>query len=299
MISPGKTPAPPQAARRPVFRFAPSPNGLLHVGHAYSALLNARIAEAASGAVLLRLEDTDVTRCTTEFAKAIEDDLVWLGLKFDAAPRRQSEHWGDYAEAIGTLDAMGLVFPCACTRGQMARRDLASRDPDGAPLHRGRCTPQSRAGEPIALRLDIALATQRGGARVSWMEYEEGEKGRRIEADPTEWGDVVLRGKERPATYHLAVVVDDAIQGVTDIVRGRDLYASTSIHRLLQTLLGQDAPRYRHHRLVRDAEGAKMSKSAQSLALRTLRERGVSADEIRAALGFDDRARSALAFEIS
>jgi glutamyl-Q tRNA(Asp) synthetase len=278
----------------PVLRYAPTPNGRLHLGHAYSALCNARWAETLHGRLLLRIEDTDPTRCKPEFEAAIVDDLAWLGIVFDGPRRRQSEHLKDYTEALAKLEARGLVFPCFCTRGQIAQGSVGAHDPDGAPLHRGGCVAMSAretrerlaAGEPAALRLDIARACDLVRAPLAWREYDEGAEERRVEAEPEAWGDIVLRGKQRSATYHLAVVVDDHLQEVSDVVRGRDLFPSTSVHRLLQELLGYPAPRYRHHRLVRDAAGAKMSKSASSKPLASLRAEGLSASDLRAALGF-------------
>jgi glutamyl-Q tRNA(Asp) synthetase len=277
-----------------VFRFAPTPNGRLHLGHAYSALCNEKAARAASGSLLLRIEDTDPTRCTREYEDAIRADLAWLGIKFDGEPRRQSEHISDYARALDALAARGLVYPCLCTRGQIALASRGVRDPDGAPLHRGGCVAvgpdetraRLAAGEPVALRLDLARAIRLVSAPPYWLEFGEGGDERRVEADPWAWGDIVLRGKARPASYHLAVVVDDALQQVSDVMRGRDLFPSTSVHRLLQVLLDLPAPRYRHHRLIHDPDGAKMSKSAGSRPLAALRDEGVSALEIRAALGF-------------
>jgi glutamyl-Q tRNA(Asp) synthetase len=276
----------------PVLRFAPTPNGRLHLGHAYSALLNERMAHRLGGRLLLRIEDTDPTRSRPEFEQAIADDLAWLGIVFESPVRRQSDHLDDYARALARLQA--LVYPCFCTRSQIAAASGGARDPDGAPLHRGRCVAVSAeetqrrltSGEPAALRLDHALARALAPETLDWSEFGEGDSEVRIPARAVLWGDVALRGKERPATYHLAVVVDDAIQGVTDVVRGRDLYASTAIHRLLQALLGLPAPRYRHHRLALDAEGAKMAKSAASTPLAAIRAQGVSAADVRASLGF-------------
>ena len=286
----------------PVLRFAPTPNGRLHLGHAYSALCNQRWTEALKGRLLLRIEDTDPTRCKPEFEASILDDLAWLGIVFDGPPRRQSEHPVDYADALAKLEARGLVYPCFCTRGQIARASAGGRDPDGAPLHRGGCVAVSAretrerlaAGEPAALRLDVARALACVQAPLFWREYGEGAEERRVEAAPEAWGDIVLRGKGRPATYHLAVVVDDRLQQVSDVVRGRDLFASTSAHRLLQELLGYGAPRYRHHRLVLDVTGAKMSKSASSRPLAALRAGGLSASVLRASLGFGPPAEGGL-----
>jgi glutamyl-Q tRNA(Asp) synthetase len=282
-------------ARTPIHRFAPTPNGRLHLGHAYSALCNAAFARRAGGKLLLRIEDIDPVRCKREYEDAILEDMAWLGIEFDGAVRRQSEHFEDYYKALASLQARDLLYPCFCTRGEIALANPGARDPDGAPLHAGACVAvgarerQARlaAGEPAALRLDMARALRSVPVKLDWREFGEGFDERRVEATPESWGDVVLRGKGRPAAYHLAVVVDDALQSVSEIVRGRDLFASTSVHRLLQALLGLEAPVYRHHRLVLDAAGKKMSKSASSPPLAVLRAAGVSAGEVRAALGFE------------
>jgi glutamyl-Q tRNA(Asp) synthetase len=281
-------------AAPPTFRFAPTPNGALHLGHAYSALMNARLARQTGGRLLLRIEDTDTTRCKREFEIAMREDLAWLGIEFFGEPRRQSEHLDDYARALDALAARGLVYPCYCGRAEIARANGDRRDPDGAPLHRGRCSAisaneiarrRSAGGRP-ALRLDAARAQSIAGEILTWREFGEGAEETTVAADPQAWGDVVLRGRDRPANYHLAVVVDDALQAVSDVVRGRDLYAATSVHRLLQAALGLPAPRYRHHRLALDASGEKMSKSAASRPLSALREAGYSPLEVIAALGF-------------
>ena len=279
----------------PVFRFAPSPNGYLHLGHALSALLNADRAKAAGGRLLLRIEDIDETRCRPEFEAAIYEDMAWLGIAWEQPVRRQSEHYGDYRRArpAGSLGA-GL------SQLREPRRDrppAAGYDPDGAPLYPGRHNTiigaderrrRSDAGEPFALRLDMAAALARTGA-LTWEETSAGPAGETgsIAADPAAWGDVILARKETPTSYHLAVVVDDAAQGVTDVVRGRDLFPATSVHRLLQALLGLPAPRYHHHHLILDAEGAKLSKSTSATGLRELRGRGATAADIRKAVGLD------------
>src|SRR5665213_853849 len=247
----------------PVFRFAPSPNGYLHLGHALSALLNADMAKVAGGRLLLRIEDIDVARCRPEYETAICEDLAWLGLAWEQPVWRQSEHFGDYRAALAKLEAMGLIYPSFESRAEIAalvvRRERDGtwpRDPDGAPLYSGEAKSLSaaeragrmRAGEPYALRLDMAAALARTGA-LGWEENGAGT----VAADPAQWGDVILARKDAPASYHLAVTINDAAQGVTDVVRGQDLFQATSVHRLLQTLLGLAAPRYRHHRLVLDA----------------------------------------------
>jgi glutamyl-Q tRNA(Asp) synthetase len=293
-------------ATAPVLRFAPSPNGALHLGHAYSALMNDRIAVETDGRVLLRIEDLDRTRCKPQFEAAIVDDLAWLGLRFPA-PRRQSEHGDDYAAALARLDRRGLVYPCFCSRSESARVSNGQRDPDGASLYPGTCRALSPAeacdrmarGDKAAFRLDMRRAIDAGPACLCWTEYGEGAVSSQPLAAPEVWGDVVLRGRDLAASYHLAVVVDDALQGVTDVVRGRDLLAATAVHRLLQALLGLPAPRYRHHRLVLDRSGAKLSKSRQSWSLAELRGTDLSPGEVRAALGFGAGAGGGLAVEFS
>jgi glutamyl-Q tRNA(Asp) synthetase len=287
----------------PVFRFAPSPNGYLHLGHALSALLNADMARAAAGRLLLRIEDIDEMRCRPKYEVAIYEDLAWLGLAWERPVRRQSEHYGDYRAALARLDAMGLVYPSFESRAEIARlvaeREAKSpwpRDPDGAPLYPGDArtlVPAERArrlaaGTPHALRLDMAAALTCVGA-LTWQETGAGPAGETgtIAADPAAWGDVILARKDTPTSYHLAVVVDDAAQNVTDVVRGRDLFHSTSVHRLLQALLGWPAPRYRHHHLILDAEGHKLSKSTLATGLRELRARGAAAADIRKLVGLD------------
>ena len=269
-----------------VFRFAPSPNGYLHLGHAYSALLNADLARASGGRLLLRIEDIDETRCRPEYEAAIYEDLRWLGLAWEEPARRQSAHYADYRAALDELDALGLIYPAFESRAEVART-AAGRDPDGTPLYNGagkslsaaerRC--RIDAGEPYALRLDMAAALARTGS-LTWD-----EAGSAVAADPAAWGDVILARKETPTSYHLSVVVDDAAQAVTDVVRGQDLYHSTSVHRVLQALLGLPAPRYRHHRLILDADGKKLSKSTQATGLRELRAQGKTSVDIRNMVG--------------
>jgi glutamyl-Q tRNA(Asp) synthetase len=287
----------------PVFRFAPSPNGTLHLGHALSALVNADRARASGGRLLLRIEDIDETRCRPEYEAAIHEDLAWLGLAWEQPVRRQSEHYGDYRAALAKLEGMGLIYPSFESRAeiaaQVAEREAKSlwpRDPDGAPLYPGAAktmAPAVRArrmaaGAPYALRLDMAAALARTGS-LTWEETGAGPSGETgtIPANPAAWGDVILARKETPTSYHLAVVVDDAAQGVTEVVRGRDLFHATSVHRLLQALLGWPAPRYHHHRLILDADGNKLSKSTFATGLRELRARGASTAAIRKAVGLD------------
>jgi glutamyl-Q tRNA(Asp) synthetase len=287
----------------PVFRFAPSPNGYLHLGHAFSAMLNSDLAHQSGGRFLLRIEDIDPARCRREFEHAIDDDLTWLGLSWEKPARRQSEHFTGYRAALEKLVALGLVYPAFESRAEIAgliRLKEADapwpRDPDGAPLYPGTAralSPEERAqllqsGAPYALRLDVAEACARVG-QLNWIERGEGPNGASgaVAANPAAWGDVIIARKETPTSYHLAVVVDDALQGVTEVVRGQDLFWSTSVHRLLQQLLGLPQPAYRHHRLIRDAAGQKLSKSTEATGLRELRAAGVSPAEVRRRVGLD------------
>ncbi len=285
----------------PVFRFAPSPNGYLHLGHAFSALLNFDLARRTGGRFLLRIEDIDTARCRPEFEAAIHDDLAWLGLVWETPVRRQSEHLAEYRAALEKLAGQGLVYPGFESRAGIAKlvaeREAAApwpRDPDGAPLYPGSAkllSPDQRArltesGAPYALRLDMAAACARAGA-VSWIELGEGPDGEggAVAARPDAWGDVILARKEMPTSYHLSVVIDDALQGVTEVVRGHDLFWSTSVHRLLQSLLGLPQPAYRHHRLILDGAGRKLSKSTRATGLRELRAAGAAPADIRRLLG--------------
>jgi glutamyl-Q tRNA(Asp) synthetase len=280
-----------------VFRFAPSPNGHLHLGHALSALLNFEMARAAGGRFLLRIEDIDAARCRPEYEQAIYDDLAWLGIAWEEPVRRQSAHLDDYRAALVRLG--GLVYPSFESRGEIARLVAERgkswpRDPDGAPLYPGdaRSLPDAErkrrieAGEPYALRLDMAAAIARTRP-LTWTETGAGPNGETgmIPAAPQLWGDVVLARKETPTSYHLSVVVDDALQGVTDVVRGQDLFWATGVHRLLQALFDLPGPCYHHHRLILDAAGQKLSKSTRATALRALRDDGASAADIRRMLG--------------
>ena len=287
----------------PVFRFAPSPNGYLHLGHALSALLNADMARAAGGKLLLRIEDIDASRCRPEYEAAIYDDLSWLGIRWEEPVLRQSENYDKYRSALARLQTMGLIYPSFESRTEitrlMAERDARGRwprDPDGAPLYPGSAKNMPAAerqrridsGEPYALRLDMPAAMART-KNLTWMETGTGPAGESgtITADPAIWGDVILARKETPTSYHLSVVVDDAAQQVTDVVRGEDLFHATAVHRLLQALLELPRPRYHHHRLVLDADGRKLSKSTQSTGLRELRARGKSPNDIRRMVRLD------------
>ncbi|MDJ0448597.1 tRNA glutamyl-Q(34) synthetase GluQRS [Methylocystis sp. JR02] len=296
-------------SERRVFRFAPSPNGYLHLGHAYSALLNFTLARGCGGRFLLRLEDIDLGRARPAFEAAIHEDLAWLGLEWERPVRRQSEHFEDYAAALESLGAMGLLYACDCKRSDIGRFAAAHsdwpRDPDGAPLYPGTCRdkPRRPAREVLAeggsaLRLDMRKAAALAGEGLFWRErcapgrapdstVPDAEEGFSLmRADPAQWGDVALARKDTPASYHIAVVVDDALQGVTDVVRGRDLFFATSLHRLLQKLLRLPEPRYFHHELILDDAGEKLAKSRSSTTLRALRDAGVSAAEVRRKLGF-------------
>ncbi|WP_354181452.1 tRNA glutamyl-Q(34) synthetase GluQRS [Bradyrhizobium sp. LA6.1] len=285
----------------PVFRFAPSPNGLLHLGHAYSALLNFDRARETGGRLLLRVEDIDATRCRPEYETAIYDDLAWLGIAWETPVRRQSEHLAVYRAALEKLSALGLVYPAFESRAEIARlvaaREAAGpwpRDPDGAPLYPGDARSLSAgerdrliaSGVPYALRLDMAAACRRV-AGLTWNELGEGPDGERgiVAARPESWGDVILARKETPTSYHLSVVVDDALQGISEVVRGQDLFHATSVHRLLQVLLDLPEPAYRHHALILDEAGGKLSKSDRSTGLRELRAAGATPAGIRRLVG--------------
>jgi glutamyl-Q tRNA(Asp) synthetase len=289
----------------PVFRFAPSPNGELHLGHAYSALLNRRMAAASGGRLLLRIEDIDTERCTPGFEEGIYRDLAWLGLAWETPVRRQSEHFGEYAAALERLVRDELVYPAFMSRGEVRDRIAAMerrgrlwpRDPDGVPLYPGadRSLPASErrrrmaAGEPFAWRLDCAAALSRLGRKLHWNELAGQDIGHagETEARPQDWGDVVLARRDIPTSYHLSVVLDDALQGVSHVVRGRDLHAATGVQRLLQELLGLPAPLYHHHRLIPGPDGRKLSKSLGDSGLRALREAGLSSGDVRRRLGLD------------
>ncbi|MCP4330250.1 MAG: tRNA glutamyl-Q(34) synthetase GluQRS [Alphaproteobacteria bacterium] len=269
-------------------RFAPSPTGHLHLGHAYSALFAWRAARESGGRFLLRIEDIDRGRCRTEFDDAIVEDLAWLGLDWDGPVRRQSAHFTDYRAALDALITAGLLYPCFCTRKDIQREiatiGAAPHGPDG-PTYPGTCrelAPDERAarmetGAAYALRLDMAAAAAAAGP-LTWTDREAGE----VTAKPGAFGDVVLARKDTPTSYHLSVTVDDAVQNVTLVTRGCDLMPSTHIHRLLQALLGLPTPDYHHHPLITDAEGRRFAKRDRPPTLRDLRENGVTADEAAA-----------------
>jgi glutamyl-Q tRNA(Asp) synthetase len=272
-----------------VTRFAPSPTGYLHLGHVRSALEGWRAARGDGGRFLLRLEDIDKTRCRDDYAAAILEDLVWLGLSWDGPVRRQSEHLDDYRQALDRLEAMAVLYPCFCTRreirDEIARAGAAPHARSGPP-YPGTCrglgsrqrAEKQRSGIDYALRLDLARALALTGA-IEWVEEEEDGPHRKL-AEPALLGNVVLARKDAPTSYHLAVTVDDAIQGVTLVTRGEDLSTATHVHRVLQALLGLPTPRYRHHDLLTDATGRRLSKRDRALTIRSMRESGISPAEV-------------------
>ena len=274
-----------------VTRFAPSPTGRLHLGHAYSALFAAAAARDGGGRFLLRIEDIDASRAKPEFERTILEDLAWLGLEWETPVRRQSEHMADYERAAGCLKALGVVYPCFCTRAEIRaeveRSAGAPHGPDG-PLYPGTCkrlddgerNARVDAGETFALRLDSDRAARIAGP-ISWTDVEAGER----PADAASHGDVVVARKDVPTSYHLAVTVDDALQGVTLVTRGLDLMPATHVHRLLRALLDLPEPRYRHHRLITDGAGRRLATRNDATALRTLRERGAAPGDIRKMVG--------------
>jgi len=285
------------------FRFAPSPNGELHLGHAYSALLNQQLARAAGGRLLLRIEDIDTTRCTPEFEAGIFRDLEWLGLEWERPVRRQAEHFADYQLVLDRLIREELVYPAFMSRGEIRAYIADSesrgrdwpRDPDGVPLYPAAdktlsVSERSRriaSDAPFAWRLDVDAALARVGTGLSWREFtdETLSATQAIEARPQDWGDVILARRDIPTSYHLAVVTDDALQGISHVVRGRDLCSATGIQRLLQELLGLGQPDYFHHRLVLGPDGRKLSKSFGDTGLAALRQAGASPEDVRRLVG--------------
>lgn len=284
----------------PVFRLAPSPNGKLHLGHAYSALLNSQLARTLGGKLLLRIEDIDLARSRPRFIAQIIDDLRWLGVEWHGPIRLQSEHFADYRATAKRLAAGGLLYKCFASRAEIeiAAGSSPARDPDGAVLYPGlwrgadpaNTAGRATAGLPYAWRLDMAraLATLSGPLDFSAFEDSGGLLLRSVPAFPEQWGDAVIVRKDTPASYHLAVVHDDALQGVTHVVRGADLEAATSLHRLLQTLLGLPAPIYCHHRLLPGPDGRKLSKSFNDISLEQLRRGGATPADIRRLTGLPE-----------
>ncbi len=273
-----------------VTRFAPSPTGHLHLGHAFSALYAYESAHRADGAMILRIEDIDQGRCRPEYETAILEDLAWLGIGWREPVRRQSEHFDDYAAALDKLDARGLLYPCFCSRADI-RREVADsprapHGPDG-PLYPGTCRDLSTdkaarrraSGEQFALRLNVGKA--RG--EIEPLSFHDAFRGL-VRADPGKFGDIVLARKDTPTSYHLAVTVDDHLQGVTLVTRGEDLFEATHVHRLLQALLGYATPDYAHHRLLTSAEGKRLATRDGATSLRYLRKAGHSAEDVIAML---------------
>ena len=288
---------------RPTFRFAPSPNGELHIGHALSALTGWHWAQRLGGRFLLRIEDIDVARARDHYIDQIFEDLAWIGLDWETPVRRQSAHFPAYRAQADRLAANGLLYPCFATRKEIAAAiaDRANHptDPDGAPLYPGQHKALSRDdivarqgdGQPFALRLDMDRALTEalritGGAPITYCALADDGSPSEVIARPERWGDAVIVRKDVPASYHLAVVTDDADQGISHVTRGRDLEAATDLHRLLQILLDLPAPCYHHHRLLLDDRGAKFAKRDGATSLHTLREQGLSRDAVRAMAGF-------------
>lgn len=286
-----------------ITRFAPSPNGWLHLGHAYSAIFASDTAKTLGGRFLLRIEDIDLGRCRPEYLQGIYDDLEWLGLTWEEPVRRQSEHFASYEAALKKLRDMGLAYPCFATRKEINDAIETSGigharwpvDPDGAPLYPGlyKDLPSAELnrlmweGRTYAWRLDMEKALTKAeeinGGPISFIEEGQGPRGQsgRLPIEPLRFGDVIIARKDVPTSYHLAVTVDDAIQNVTVVTRGQDLFPATYVHRLLQILLGLPEPRYRHHALIRDETGRRLSKTAKDKALCELRLSGTTVNEIR------------------
>ena len=292
---------------RETTRFAPSPNGWLHLGHAYSAIFASTVARELNGRLLLRIEDIDVGRCRQEYVDAIYEDLTWLGLSWETPVRRQSEHFADYEAALKRLRDMGLVYPCFATRKEIYDAIETSgighsrwpTDPDGAPIYPGlyKDLPPSELnrlmweGRTYAWRIDmekaLAEAEAKAGGPITFLEENGGPRGQKglLPINPMRFGDVIIARKDVPTSYHLAVTLDDAIQNVTVVTRGQDLFPSTYIHRMLQVLLDLPEPRYRHHSLIRDENGRRLSKSAKDMGLRELRKAGHTPTDIRRLVG--------------
>lgn len=286
---------------KPVFRFAPSPNGHLHLGHAYSALLNQKLAREAGGKLLLRIEDIDTTRCTPELEAQMLRDLEWIGFEWDEEPRRQSQHFDEYTQALEKLAKLDLIYPSALSRGEIKKIIQAKRetgedwpnDPDGSPLYPGeerdfdntqRLT-LIRSAQDYALRLNMKSACKNVTSQLNWTELGTGQK-ETITANPLLWGDIIIARKAMPISYFLCCTYDDGIQNISHIVRGKDLYHSTSVHVLLSEIFGFQRPVYHHHDLILDDNNQKLSKSKKHPSLKDLKASGITADQIRADLGF-------------
>jgi glutamyl-Q tRNA(Asp) synthetase len=286
-------------------RFAPSPNGDLHLGHALSAITGYELARSQGGRFLLRVEDIDLERSSKEYVSRIFDDLHWLGLQWEEPVLHQSSRFGAYRAATAVLLDHDLLYPCIATRGDIEAAVATARswgsDPDGAPLYPGlyrNVTAKEgfhriEAGQPYCLRINMdraleAAASILDGEPLTFCEWngESATNPTVVAADPGRWGDAVIVRKDTPASYHLAVVLDDAAQGITVVTRGRDLYAATDLHRLLQVLLGLPAPVYHHHRLILDRTGRKLSKTLRDTTLRTLRAEGATPADIHRLIGF-------------
>jgi glutamyl-Q tRNA(Asp) synthetase len=285
-------------AGRRAFRFAPSPNGALHLGHALSALTSFDMAAAMGGRFLVRIEDIDTVRCRPHLIEAALADLAWLGLDWERPVLRQSEHFDAYAAAARRLEAMGLLYPCFASRTEIAAASSPGAvDPDGAPIYPGlwratapEAVERNKArGEPFALRLDMGraldAARSMSATPLTFTTFDTDGSYHVRSVQPERWGDAVIVRKDTPSSYHLAVVVDDARQGITHVTRGLDLLAATDLHRLLQVLLGLPEPLYHHHRLIMDETGRKLAKSAGDTALAELRARGWTPARIRGHLG--------------
>ena len=282
---------------QPTFRFAPSPNGRLHLGHAYSALLNFELARRLDGRFLVRIEDIDPARSRPELVADIIEDLTWLGLVWEQPVRRQSEHFDDYRKPAGRLSAAGLLYPCFASRRDIEAASAGSgaRDPDGAPIYPGlwrdaeppAVAARLAGGAPHALRLDMQRALVHAPGELDFQTFSlaDGSPAEVVAARAERWGDAVIVRKETPASYHLSVVVDDALQGVTHVVRGEDLEAATGLHRLLQALLGLAPPLYHHHRLITDECGRKLAKSLGDTSLKQLRQDGATPGDVRGWVG--------------
>lgn len=284
-------------ASPPVFRFAPSPTGLLHLGHAFSALYAYHAARAAKGRFLLRIEDIDSLRCRPEYVTQILDDLSWLGLEWEEPVRCQSNHMNEYADALKKLEALGVTYPCLASRSEIKAEverhcglNDAARDPDGALIYPGIYRHMDSAaiaklmgiGKMANVRLDMAKAIALAGNSLTFQELGIGPDGQHGEVlcQPDLWGDVIVARKDTPTSYHLSVVVDDALQGISQITRGQDIFHATSIHRLLQKLLDLPEPLYNHHRLIKDHTGRRLSKSAADKSLKSLRQQGLSLNRL-------------------